>query len=68
MNHNRPLAAAGLISYRCKNPSGWTMIGARDDADALREARRSDDKADPKNLEIWNGNAYVPCELAKATQ
>ena len=35
---DRPLAAPGLISYRCRNRFGWTMIGARDDTDALKEA------------------------------
>jgi hypothetical protein len=28
--HNKPLAAAGLTSYRYKGRYGWIMIGARD--------------------------------------
>lgn len=37
---NRPCAAHGLNSYRYGGPYGWIMIGATDDADALREAAR----------------------------
>lgn len=58
MNHNKPLAAPGLTSYRCRNRYGWTMIGARDDADALNEARRSDPAAKIEDLQIWNGAEY----------
>jgi hypothetical protein len=57
---NFPLAAAGLTSYRCRNPFGWTMIGARDNADAMREARRSYPSSASAQLEIWNGVKYVP--------
>ncbi len=39
--YDRPMAAAGWKSYRYKGTYGWIMIGAIDDADALREARRS---------------------------
>ena len=37
--HDRPLAAKGLVSYRYRGRYGWIMIGAKDNADALREAR-----------------------------
>lgn len=57
---NRPLAAPGLISYRCKNSFSWTMIGARDDDEAFREALRSDQRASRLDLQRWNGTAYVP--------
>lgn len=57
---DRPLAAAGLISYRCRNRYGWTMIGARDHADAFREALRSDDSAERSNLQIWVIDRYIP--------
>ena len=56
--HDRPLAAEGLISYRAKGRYGFIMIGARDHADAWREAKRSSDK--PTDLEIWDGTKYVP--------
>lgn len=56
MTHDRPLAAAGLVSYRYNGPFGFIMIGATDHADALNEANRSLCKPDAKaeNLEIWN--------------
>ena len=59
--HDKPLAARGLTSYRYKGRYGWIMIGARDDADALREAARSSsDAIDCVNLQVWNGTEYVP--------
>lgn len=54
----RPLAAPGFVSYRCKNRFGWTMIGARDDTDAYKQALRSDPHAKVEDLEIWNGTEY----------
>lgn len=60
----RPLAAAGLISYRAACPYGWVMIGAHDDADALIQARRSSPKVEPRDLQVWNGSVYVPCHPA----
>lgn len=57
--HERPLAAAGLTSYRCRSNYGWIMIGATDDTDAMSEARRSSPGACITNLEIWNGERYV---------
>jgi len=64
MTHHseRPLAAPGLISYRYFNGAyGWVMIGATDNADALRQAARSID-GEPawSNLWIWNGLKYQP--------
>lgn len=57
---DKPLAAAGLTSYRYPSPYGWVMIGASDNADALREAARSiGTKPTIDRLEIWNGTAYV---------
>jgi hypothetical protein len=57
MRTDRPCAAAGLTSYRARSPFGWIMIGARDDADAMREARRS--TANPTDLQVWDGQRYV---------
>jgi len=56
-----PLAAPGLWSYRYKGIFGWIMIGAKDDADALKEARRSmsTSSVQIENLEKWNGASYV---------
>jgi hypothetical protein len=60
MTHDKPCAAHGLTSYRYKGRYGWIMIGARDDADALREAERSSsDAINRANLQIWNGTEYV---------
>lgn len=58
-SHNRPLAANGLISYRCKSAYGWIMIGATGTDDAMREARRSSDNARREELQVWNGLEYV---------
>lgn len=54
--HERPCAAPGLVSYRYWNGAyGWVMIGARDDADALREAARSiTGSAHMFNLWVWS--------------
>ena len=60
MTHDKPCAAHGLTSYRYRGRYGWIMIGARDDADALREAARSsNDAINRANLQIWNGTEYV---------
>ena len=60
MTHDKPCAAHGLTSYRYKGRYGWIMIGARDDADALREAARSSsDAINRANLQIWNGTEYA---------
>ena len=57
---DRPLAQAGLTSYRYKRRFGWVMIGARDPIDALKEAERSiEGPADISNLEVWDGASYV---------
>ena len=61
-----PMAAQGLISYRCKNRFGWTMIGARDDADALREARRTWSGSRVEDLQRWDGTQYVPVQAKPA--
>lgn len=60
-SHDRPYAAKGLTSYRCKTVYGWVMIGATDTEDAMREAARSSNFAKRENLEVWNGDRYVPC-------
>lgn len=62
---SRPLAAAGLKSYRSKCPFGWVMIGAKDDADALIQARRSHAKTELKDLQRWDGSGYVPLQAGK---
>lgn len=55
----RPCAAPGLTSYRYKGLYGWIMIGAKDDLDALNEARRSTGAVTPDRLQVWNGAEYV---------
>ncbi len=61
---DKPLAVKGFISYRYAGNYGWIMIGAKDHADALREANRSlsYSKSSPATLDklqIWNGSEYV---------
>lgn len=56
---DRPLAAIGLTSYRCRSRFGWIMIGAKDDDDALVQALRSCESARRDALQRWNGQTYV---------
>lgn len=52
---DRPLAAYGLTSYRYAGRYGFVMIGATDDADALREAARSIDTPPTLDkLQVWD--------------
>ncbi len=66
---DKPLAMAGLISYRYKGRYGFIMIGAKDHDDALNEANRSlsAGKATIDNLEIWNGEKYISIKGSKMT-
>ena len=58
---NLPMAAPGLQSYRYAGNSGWIMIGAKDDEDALRKAQASNTESPIKDrLQRWDGKAYVP--------
>lgn len=63
---DRPLAWAGLTSYRYPSRyGGWIMIGARSNADALREAERSMERGESATgslLQIWDGERYVGAE------
>jgi hypothetical protein len=60
-NSNKPMAAQGLTSYRYTGRYGFIMIGAKDDNDALSEAKRSTRSAVTlQNLEVWNGKKYEP--------
>jgi len=57
--HDRPLAVDGLTSYRYKGRYGWIMIGAKNEADALREAaRNTTEPIHILNLQVWNGRNY----------
>jgi hypothetical protein len=58
---DRPLAVSGLLSYRCKGAFDWIMIGAKDDEDAMVQARRSSAHAKRETLQKWDGEAYAPC-------
>lgn len=61
--HDMPLASKGLHSYRYRGRYGWIMIGAVDNQDALREARRSLDSSQTATLdklETWDGSRYIP--------
>lgn len=51
--YDRPCAAAGLTSYRYRGRYGWIMIGAKDDADAMREASRSTSPVAYEFLDRW---------------
>lgn len=57
----RPMAAAGLDSYRYWSPYGGIAIGATSTADALREAARSLSSGETPDiglLQRWNGEAW----------
>lgn len=57
---DRPLAAPGLKSFRYQGRYGSVMIGAKDRADALREAARSiDGEPVPENLQEWSEGKYI---------
>ena len=59
MNYwDKPCAISSLTSYRYKGRYGWIMIGAKDNTDALNEARRSTQGVIIDNLEVWNGSQY----------
>ena len=58
--HDRPLASAGLTSYRCKGRYGYVMIGAGSHAQAVGEAYRS--TPNPRNLEVWTAGGYSPID------
>lgn len=56
---NKPLAAAGLTSYRYRGNYGFIMIGAISASDALKEASRSTGITSTiDKLEIWAGGKY----------
>ena len=71
-NHDKPLAAAPLKSFRYRGRYGYVMIGATDVADALREAGRSLENDTPTmdRLELWDARArsYVPALPEAATR
>ena len=59
--HDKPLAAAGLDSYRYAGRFGWVMIGANSEADALTEAARSvSGPVSRDRLQKHNGAGYLP--------
>jgi hypothetical protein len=60
--YEKACAMKGLTSYRYPSAySGWIMIGAHDNADAIREANRSLERkdADLSKLQVWNGSQYA---------
>lgn len=58
--HDKPLAAPPFDSYRYRGRYGFIMIGARDTAEALSEARRSTDgPVTIDHLEKWDGTRYT---------
>ena len=58
---NLPMAGPGLQSYRYRGAYGWVMIGATNDADALREAQRSTPaQVTADRLQRWTGTKYQP--------
>lgn len=65
---DKPLAALGLTSYRCRGAYGWIMIGAKDAAEALREALRSCAACERSGLQVWDGGQYVPVDGAAAAE
>ena len=62
---DKPLAAAGLTSYRYKGRYGWVMIGATDANEALREALRSTTgPVSMDNLEVYGLAGYEPVAVS----
>lgn len=62
---DKPMATAGLTSFRYKGALGWVMIGATDVAGALREAQRSVSKpVCHESLQVWAGHCYVQAKAA----
>lgn len=58
--NDRPMAAPGLTSYRYAGRNGFVMIGARDTADALEQARLSIwGEVDQSRLEVWSADALT---------
>ena len=66
-NATRDVPARGLKSYRYQGDYGWIMIGAKDDADALREAKRSLSRGAVTlaRLQAWDGERYVAVRVHK---
>jgi hypothetical protein len=63
--HHKPLAAPPFDSYRYRGRYGFIMIGARDTAEALSEARRSTDgPVTLDHLEKWDGTRYTAAGAA----
>ena len=58
---DKPMAAKPYTSYRCRGAYGWIMIGAMGTQDAMSEARRSYSLAKRGDLQVWDGNKYIPC-------
>lgn len=63
--YDRPCAAKGLTSYRCRGRYGWVMIGAKNDADAYKEALRSTDKIN--DMQVWDGKAYRSLTIGESS-
>lgn len=60
--HDKPLAAAPLISYRLPTQYGYCMIGGRNVDDAMREAARSVSNPRRDLLQVWSvkQRKYIP--------
>lgn len=62
--YDKQFAAHGLISYRYKGHYGFIMIGAKDDTDAINQAKRSSSyPVSIDKLEVWKGGKYQPVEV-----
>lgn len=70
---DKPLADAGLTSYRYNGPMGPVMIGAKNDAEALKQASSSitdlRHEVDRANLQVWDGKTktYMAVDEAPKT-
>ncbi len=65
---DKPCAVAGFISYRYPSKySGYIMIGASSDEDALSEANRSLEQEDAtiEFLEVWVEEEHRYCAVRK---
>lgn len=56
---DKPRALPGQTAFRVMSAYGWLKISAKDSADAMRQALRM--IREPRDLQIWNGVAFVKC-------
>jgi hypothetical protein len=59
--YDKPCADKGLTSYRAMGRFGCIMIGAKNNQDAMKEAKRS--TPHPTDLQVWNDKLKMYVEV-----